>query len=196
MRGSRSTACTRESPARLLLSSQEKRILAALSRRPNGLYPVTSVATAAGLAEPEVLPALENLLERELITADRENILAQTVTSEVVWRLAIGNAWFGLAGEIRRIVLPEPPPEPMGSRLPERFRHLFWSGDPSMIRLPRDAAFVAEQILQRNDIGAWGWAVTTLPSDALERVAAKRTTLPATRAIIRNAVAERDAVAA
>ena len=177
------------------LSAAERRILAALSRRPRGLYPVASVAAASGVAEADVRPALERLVDLELVTGNEENVLAKPVRSEVVWRLAVGDSWFAVATEIRSIRLPEPPPEVMPNRLPERFRHLFWSGDPSVVRLPRDAAFVAEQILERHDIGAWGWAVSTLPREALERVAAKRVTSPATRAMIRNALAERDAVA-
>ena len=61
----------------------------------------------------------------------------------------------------------------MPERVPERFRHLFWSGDVSAYRLPRDAAFVAERILTNDDVTSWGWALFALPVEALEAVAVR-----------------------
>ena len=59
----------------------------------------------------------------------------------------------------------------MPERLPGRFRHLFWWGDTSLYHLPRDAVFVAEQILTSEDVTSWGWALLTLPVEALDAVA-------------------------
>ena len=71
---------------------------------------------------------------------------------------------------------------------------MFWWGDPSAVQLPRDAVFVAEHMLACHDIEAWGWALATLPPQALERVAAKERTPPKTRAIIRNALVQRNGI--
>ena len=74
----------------------------------------------------------------------------------------------------------------MPERLPARFAKLFWWGDPALIELPRDAAFVAEHLLTYHDIDAW--AIETLPPEALERVADKECIPPPVKAMIRNAL--------
>ena len=107
-----------------------------------------------------------------------------------LWRLCAVDAWFSVADAVRAVELPEPPTEPLPERLPERFAKLFWWGDPTLIELPRDAAFVAEHLLSYHDIDAWAWALETLPPEALERVADKECTPPAVKAMIRNALRE------
>ena len=157
----------------LALSEVEKRVLAALSRRPLGLYPAASVAVAASTGRDETRTALERLVELGLVTGDPELVLARPVRREVVWRLDVAAAWSRVPDVLRFTRLPEVPPPTMPDELPERFAHLFWWGDTSLYKLPRDAAFVAEQILTSSDVTSWGWALFTLPCDALERVAAK-----------------------
>ena len=174
------------------LSASERRILAALSRRPQGLLGTASVAHASGVTESEAGPTLERLAGRGLVASEEETVRwCRPPRRETAWRLQIGRAWFKVAEQVRATALPELRPAPMPVRLPEQFRHLFWWGDPSAIELPRDAAFVAEQILACHDIGAWAWALKSLPEDALERVAAKAHTPPETKAMIRNALARR-----
>ena len=107
-----------------------------------------------------------------------------------VWRLVAGDAWFSVADAVRAVELPELPSAPMPERLPERFAKLFWWGDPALIELPRDAAFVAEHLLTYHDIDAWAWVLETLPAEALERVADKEGTPAAVKAMIRNALRE------
>lgn len=107
----------------------------------------------------------------------------------------MGEQWFAVAPELTRTPLPTLPPEPMTDRLPQRFNQQFWWGDPSAIRLPRDAAFVAEQLLRSDDIEAWAWAISTLPADALAQVAEHEYTSPETAAMVRNSLAERCAQA-
>lgn len=173
------------------LSPDERRILAALARRPLGLAGDISVSVASGVDGSDLLAALERLVGFGLIAASEEIVQSRPLRKETVWTLCVGDAWFTVAGEVQGTPLPDVPPEPLGDRLPERFRHLFWWGDPSAIRLPRDAAFVAEQLLACHDIDAWGWAITTLPRESLERVAAEECTPPATAAMIHNALAQR-----
>ena len=83
----------------------------------------------------------------------------------------------------------------MPKRLPERFAHLFWWGDPGFIELPRDAAFVAEHMLTCHDLDAWAWALDTLPAEALARVAGKECTPPEVKAMIHNALGPLDGLA-
>ena len=154
----------------LVLSVPEQRGLAALSKRPLGLYPVASVALAADVAPSEAAVALDYLLEEGLVACEDETVPSRPVRRESVWTLAT-SAWWRVPEVLRRTQLPAVPAGPMPQELPERFRHLFWWGDTCLYRLPRDAALVAEQILMSGDVTSWGWALQTLPSAALKRVA-------------------------
>lgn len=173
------------------LSEVEKRILAALSRRPLGLYPVASVAVAAGTDRNETLPCLERLVELGLITGDPELVLARPVRREVVWRLDIAAAWSQVPDVLRFTELPEVPPAPMPDCLPVRFAHLFWWGDTSLYKLPRHADFVAERILASSDVSSWGWALSTLPCDSLEFVEGHPHIPDDRRQLVRAALARR-----
>lgn len=179
--------------ASLGLSAAERRILAALSRRPLGLYPVASVCVAAGVDRGEAPAALERLVGMGLVTAEPEPVPSRPVRREVVWRLEEAAAWWRVPEVLTHTALPEVPPEPMPERLPERFAHLFWWGDPSRYRLPRDAVFVAEQMLTCEDVTAWGWALFTLPCEALARVADRPHLAEDRRELIRNTLAKRRA---
>ena len=175
------------------LSEAEKRVLAALSRRPLGLYPVASVAVAAGLGRDEADAALQRLAGLGLVTGDCEPVPSRPVRREVVWRLEVAAAWCQVPDVLRFTTLPRVRPPPMPERLPERFAHLFWWGDTSLYELPRDAAFVAEQILTSPDVTSWGWALFALPCDALERVAGKPHLREDSREVIVNTLAYRRA---
>ena len=168
-------------------------MLAALSRRPLGLYPVASVAVAAGVPHGEVCEALERLVDLGLVTGDAEPVPSRPVRRKVVWRLDVAAAWRQFPDVLRFTELPRVPSAPMPERLPERFAHLFWWGDTSLYELPRDAAFVAEQILTSPDVTSWAWALFTLPCDALERVAQKPHVTEDRRELIRNTLAKRRA---
>ena len=89
---------------------------------------------------------------------------------ERIWRLAT-TAWLVTGDVLRHTQASGPGVGPMPERVPERFRHLFWSGDVSAYRLPRDATFVAERILTSDDVTSWGWALFALPIEALKEVA-------------------------
>ena len=172
-----------QSPA---LSEAEKRILVALSHRPLGLYPAASVAVAAGVGCEEVVDTLERLVGLGLVTGEAETVPSRPVRREVVWRLDVAAAWWQVPDVLRFTKLPRVPSAPMPERLPERFAHLFWWGDTSLYELPRDAAFVAEQILTSPDVTSWGWALFTLPCDALASVVAKPHVPGDVRELIRN----------
>ncbi|MCY4103643.1 MAG: hypothetical protein OXG55_10350 [bacterium] len=174
-----------------VLSDAQQRVLAALSRRPLGLYPVESVALAAGVTPAEAAMALEHLLDEGLVTCEEETVPSRPVRREFVWKLAVA-AWSRVPDVLRRTQLPAVPAGPMPERLPARFRHLFWWGDTSLYRLPRDAALVAEQILTSGDVTSWGWALRTLPSAALRRVAETPHVPEDRRLLIRDTLASRN----
>ncbi len=173
------------------LSDGEKRILAALSNRPLGLYPAASVAVAAGMGRYEVQPALDRLVELGLVTGTEEPIRCRPVRREVVWRLDVIEAWWRVPEVLRWVPMPQMQPARMPERLPERFRHLFWWGETEMYRLPRDAVFVAEQILTCDDVASWNWALSRLPCETLERVAERPHVPEDRKSIIRSALVKR-----
>lgn len=173
------------------LTEEEKRILAALSNRPLGLYPAASVAVAAGVGREEVQQALDRLVELGLVTGIEEPVRSRPARREVVWRLNVIEAWWRVPDVLRWTPLPEVLLVPMPECLPDRFRHLFWWGEPELYRLPRDAVFVAEQILTCDDVTSWHWALSTLPCEALERVADKPHVPEDRKFIIRCALARR-----
>lgn len=187
------TRAAGEQAVELGLSEAEQRILAALSRRPLGLYPAASVAVAAGIDCDETVTALERLVELGLIAGDPELVLARPVRREVVWRLDVAAAWNQVPDVLRFTPLPKVPPAPMPDQLPARFAHLFWWGDTSLYKLPRDAAFVAERILASSDVSSWGWALSTLPCDALEFVEGHPHVPDDRRQLARTALARRRA---
>ena len=178
-------------PSALCLSPAEMCVLAAVSRRPRGLRGVSAVAFVTGLPPADVASALGGLEDRGLVTTDPETGAPPAASPDrTVWRLAAGDAWFSIADAVRTVELPEPPAAPIPERLPERFAKLFWWGDPALIELPRDAAFVAEHLLTHHDIDAWAWALEVLPTEALERVADKECIPPPVKSMIRNALRE------
>ncbi len=177
----------------LCLSGPEKKVLAALSRRPLGLYPAASVAVAANVARHEALGALGRLRELGLVTGESEPVPSRPVRREIVWRLDVAAAWSQVPDVLRYNRLPEVAPGPLPERLPPRFAHLFWWGDPSQYRLPRDAVLVAEQMLTCDDVTSWGWALFTLPCEALERVVGMPHVPADRRELIRNTLSKRRA---
>jgi len=182
-----------DSPSQPDLSDAEQRILAALSNRPLGLYPAASVAVAAGVEYKAVQSALERLVEFGLVTGTEEPVRSRPARREVVWRLDVIEAWSRVPDALRWTPLPELSPPSMPECLPDRFRHLFWWGEPELYRLPRDAVFVAEQILTSEDVTSWHWALSALPGEALERVADKPHVPEDRKSIIRGALAKRRA---
>ena len=144
----------------------------ALSHRPLGLSPVASVEAAANLSASAAADALQRLVGLGLVECVEEPVPSRPVRRERIWRLA-AQAWRVAGDVLRHTQGPGPGVGPMPEMVPERFRHLFWSGDVSAYRLPRDAAFVAERILTSDDVTSWGWALFALPVEALEAVAVR-----------------------
>ena len=133
---------------------------------------MSSVALAAGADPAATALALDRLLGFGLVDNAEECVPSRPVRREVVWKLSPA-AWGVVPDVLRHTAVPQLLPGPLPDRLPERFAHLFWWGDPSQYRLPRDASFVAEQILTCDDASAWGWALWVLPVEALTDVAAR-----------------------
>ena len=173
------------------LCGTERLVLAALSRRPLGLYPAASVAVATGADHNKVAQALARLEKLGLVTGEPETVPSRPVRREIVWRIDVQAAWSRVPDVLRHTPLPSVTPAPLPECVPQRFGHLFWWGDPSLYRLPRDAALVAEQVLTSDDVTAWGWALFTLPCEALQRVAQKPHVPADRRELIHETLAKR-----
>ena len=143
----------------------------ALSHRPLGLYPA-SVAPAAGVSAAAAAPALARLACLGLAECEVVAVPSRPVRRERIWQLS-AEAWRVAGDVLRHTQAPGPGVGPMPERVPEHLSHLFWSGDVSPYRLPRDATFVAERVLTSDDVTSWGWALFALPVEALEAVAAR-----------------------
>ena len=159
-------------PTEFSFSPAEERVLAALSRRPLGLYPVSSVALAANTELAAAGAALERLSRLGFVERTEECVPSRPVRREAVWKVTV-EAWRHAADVLCRTCVPELVSASLPERLPDRFGHLFWWGDPSLYRLPDDAVFIAEQILTCDDASSWGWALFSLPLEALDAVAAR-----------------------
>ncbi|MYE68283.1 MAG: hypothetical protein F4236_09225 [Acidimicrobiia bacterium] len=81
-----------------------------------------------------------------------------------------------------------------GAKVPREFWHMFWNGDPSALRLPRDAEHVAVRLIcsHKTTLPIMAWALCNLPTEALLVAATGRNPpTEAARATILNMVAAR-----
>jgi hypothetical protein len=142
--------------------------LALLSRRPRGIPSVRDTARLIGVSPTTATKALENLEQHRLVQrAPQRRMYAGRTVTIPVWTIK----WDAPDQEPRlaalhQVVLPAVSPPPPPSRLPPALWHLVWNGDPSAIRLPRDAAFIAGRVLDAADPEAEAWAAQALPPDA------------------------------
>lgn len=175
-------------PRELGLTRIEIQALAALARSPAGLRSVRSVARRSGLSPTSAGVALDSLREKRLATVARETVAEGRPVEVDVWRLVIGEAWFNVADRVSRTVPPRRDGAVPPRRVPRRFWHYFWSGDPSRLRLPQDADFVARRLLGVGDLVASAWAISHLPTESFFHFAQSRGPSAPERALARNAV--------
>ncbi|MBK5223437.1 MAG: MarR family transcriptional regulator [Acidimicrobiia bacterium] len=170
------------------LTPSEVRVLAALARSPQGLRSGRAAARASGVAPTTASQALRSLAAKKFTTSSVEQVAAGRVTEFTIWRLQVDDRWFDVAPDVLRT---RPPAHTRSvrnpTRVPRRFWHLFWTGDPAELRLPDDAVFVARRLIESDDLTAAGWAVSNLPPQALHDAAHARGWTPETRALALNA---------
>ncbi|MYJ82405.1 MAG: MarR family transcriptional regulator [Acidimicrobiaceae bacterium] len=176
------------------LTRSQRRVLAALSEHV-GLTSVAAVARASGLSRAAARAALTGL---EALGAIRQETWTEpwrrTVRERRVWTLEVlSPAYQAVASQMRHVRIPaRPSPEVHAGGLPERFWSLFWNHpDPSGLRLPDDAGYIANRLLNGPSSLAALWASVHLPSEALQACLALRSTKPHTRDLICNALAHR-----
>lgn len=173
------------------LTATEVKVLAAVARSPRGLRSARAVARRAGVSPTAASRSLAALAAAGLIEQVAERRAEGKVVDVELWRIRFGDEWREVSRQVLRTVPPRPDRETVvsdgPSRLPVRFGHLFWSGNPNSIRLDRDAVFVARRMIGSGDLEAAAWAVTHLPNSAVREAAQARGWAPEDRALATNA---------
>jgi len=147
------------------LTSEQLKILAALSRRPNGLRSARAVARAAGVSPTTASRELDRLTRRELVRQNTTRIASGRVTDVTVWEIKWGSVeWLAKASEVSAVVLPDTPRRPRVSRVPAGLGHLFWNEDLRQLDTEQDATLIAERILLSTDPEGLAWMVDALPA--------------------------------
>ena len=116
------------------------------------------------------------------------------VRERATWTVDIASpAHHAMWTQAERVKLPpRPPPKVYVGPLPGQFWSLFWNHpDPSKLRLPDDADYIANRLLNGPSALAALWGSVHLPSDALRCCLPLRSTEPYTCDLINNALAHR-----
>lgn len=129
-----------------------------------------TVADAAGITRRSTQRGLRDLEAAGYVASELVEVPWKHRTRQILsWRLVLTKPAADLLPYLpmirwrRRVPCPE--------RLPADIWYLFWSGpDPADIRLPRDAAMVANRLLNGRllDFDARRWALRHLPLETLE----------------------------
>lgn len=195
----RAAAVTERPPDGDLLTRGERLMLAAITRHA-GLHGIAAASRAAGMSWSAAKTALDSLAHRGAI---RQRTSMQTwrdgVRERSVWEPAMSSPGFEkLWAQAQHVHLPAAarPDEYVGP-LPPQFWSQFWNHpDASSLRLPTDAEFVANRLVNGPSAHAALWASIHLPVDALQSCLSLRSTQPRTRDLISNALAHRAAIPA
>lgn len=169
----------------------EVQALAALARSPRGLRSARALARASGLSPTTASKVLGTLSRRGYVEEERRVLAEGRPVEATVWRLVVTDPrWLSVAAAVTSTVPPDRPVrEARPQRVPRRFWHLFWNGDPaSLDPAGADSGFVATRMLLSNQPDAVAWALGSLPRAALERAASNRGADARTRSMIANAV--------
>ena len=176
------------------LRRAERLVLAAVASRP-GIRSVAAAAAAAGISWSAARGALDALVARDAV---RRRSWKQSwrggVRDVSAWELNVAAADFEeLIAQTTHVRLP--PQSPLvehSGRLPPQFWPLFWNHPaPSQLRLPDDADYVANRLVNGPSPVAALWASVHLPNDALQGCLRLRSTRARRRHLIENELAAR-----
>lgn len=151
-------------------------VLAALNARPLGLRSLRAIARAAGVSPTTASRLLHHLVADGLVEARHERLAEGAVTDAVIYTPnRDSQQWARIVTSLRLVVPPGPAqPRPEPKTVPRRLWHHFWNANPSSLRLPADADYIAARLLRSDDPGAVSWAAASLPASSIEKVAALR----------------------
>lgn len=152
------------------LSRPEVQVLAALSRHPRGLVSVRQVASAAKVSPTAASRALTGLQGKQLAVTSEAVVFDGRAEQRQVWEVNWGSAeWLSVAPAVGKAILPTGRTAVRRShRLPARLASTFWTGDWRKVNVEKDAAYIAQRILEegRHDPEAIAF-LAQLPASAL-----------------------------
>lgn len=186
-----------ESPAEQTvapLRRAERLVLAAVASRP-GIRSVSAAAAAAAVSWSAARDALDALVARDALRHRRWKQSRRGGVRDVgAWELNVASADFEqLIAQTAQVRLPpQSPPAEHSGPLPPQFWPLFWNHPaPSQLRLPDDADYVANRLVNGPSPVAALWASVHLPTDALRGCLRLRSTQARRRHLIENELAAR-----
>lgn len=173
-----------------------ERLVLAATVSLGGLRSVAAVAAAAGVSWSAARVALDSLSARGTVRFRTWKQSWRHDNREVgAWEPGVASEDFEeLLAQTACVNLPmRPSPSEYSGTLPPQFWHLFWDHpDPSALRVPDDAAYVANRLLNGPSAHAAVWAAVHLPADALRASIELRSSRPETRDLVANVLAYRD----
>lgn len=158
-------------------SREELFVLKVLLIRPFGLRSARLVAHHAGISPSTALKALNNLEQRGMVEHLRD-VVAEGIVKEIhVWILCVTPYWMTdrIALDIRSTIPPASVrPIRRDSKVPRRFKHLFWNVDLAKLTTKDHGPAIAIAILEQDNPHGLAWAIHNLDSEAFAVAALPR----------------------
>lgn len=156
---------------------EELFVLNVLLKRPFGLRSGRLVARHGGISPSTALKALNNL-ERRGMVEHRNEVVAEGVVKEIsVWILRVNPYWITdkIALDIRSSIPPAPTlPMRKDTKVPRRFKHLFWNADLAALNTKDHSPAIAIAVLEQDNPHALAWAIHNLDPEAFAIAALPR----------------------
>jgi DNA-binding MarR family transcriptional regulator len=158
------------------LTREEMFVLAALNLHPLGLRSMRAVARAASVSPTTASRAVTHLRSMGILVMSTERVVEGEARDVSVTRIAsLSPAWIDIAPAVRQVVLPERCERTAPAKaVPQRLWHHFWNAEPSKLRLPSDADYIAARLLRSDDPQALSWAASHLDEASISKVAQLR----------------------
>lgn len=158
-------------------SREELFVLNVLYKRPFGLRSGRLVARHAGISPTTALKVLKSLEQRGMVE-HRHEVVAEGVSKEISgWILRVGPYWItdAIASEIRSTIPPAPELKTQrDTKVPRRFKHLFWNADLAELNTKDHGAAIAIAVLEQDNPHALAWAIQNLSPEAFAVAALPR----------------------
>lgn len=155
------------------LSRTESRVLAELSRRPNGLVSARAVARACSLAPAAASGAVQAIVERGLVRETKKTVALGRAREVTMLTANVEHPQWDMLLERLRHVRSPTPQDPDGRGLPAHLRHAFWNVDGDTygdLDLRADGPFIASRAITTGDPALMAFAASRLDPAAWQPV--------------------------
>ncbi|MHB8263777.1 MAG: MerR family transcriptional regulator [Acidimicrobiales bacterium] len=151
------------------LTREELFVLSSLYVRPFGLRSRRLVAVQAGISPSTASKSLNNLMHRGMVEHRHATEAVGSAREIDVWILRLIPYWLtdSYAAALR-CTIPPVRIQAVGqdSRVPGRFRHLFWNADRKRLNTRDHGTAIAISILEQNNPHALAWAMRNIDPEA------------------------------